>query len=109
MTTPRKRIIRGRRGPTGWSAKELLIQNGDLPQGASDDAFTAFLLAQSAYVHTQSSASTEWVVNHNLARRPFVAVTSPGGVEVMADVLHQSDNQVRIRFATAYAGVARCF
>ena len=109
MALPDKKAVRGRRGPVGLSAKDVLILNGDLPAGASDDDFRAFLLAQAAYVHTQASPASSWTINHNLGRRPFVSVLSSGGVEVEALVTHLNANQARVDFVTAYAGTARAF
>lgn len=58
------------------------------------------------YLHTQSSPSSEWIVNHNRGFRPLVTVLSAGGREVGAEVLHISDNQLRIYFAVAKTGSA---
>lgn len=58
------------------------------------------------FVHTQSSASATWVVNHNLGFFPQVTVLSPGRIEVEATVEHVSANQVVITFNTAQTGQA---
>lgn len=58
------------------------------------------------FVHTQSSASATWTVNHNLGFLPQVTVLSPGGIEVEATVTHVSANQAVITFNTAQAGQA---
>lgn len=65
--------------------------------------------AQSALgiTHDQLSASDTWTINHNLGRKPAVAVYSLGGVEMFADVVHASINQALIYFAQPYAGYAR--
>lgn len=60
------------------------------------------------HVHTQSSPATSWTVNHNLGRRPCVAILSTGGVEVDAAVTHVSSNQLTIEFVAAFAGQAVC-
>lgn len=54
------------------------------------------------------SAAAEWVVNHNLGRKPLVAVSSTGGVEVEANVVHMSVNQLRVFFTVPLAGEVRC-
>lgn len=59
------------------------------------------------YVHSQQSADTQWVVNHNLGVRPSVSVTDTGGAELDAEVLHVSLNQLFILFNTPMAGLAR--
>lgn len=61
----------------------------------------------SGYVHTQASAETEWLINHNLGVRPAVAVIDTGGNELDVAVQHMSLNQLRIYFVTPTAGFAR--
>jgi hypothetical protein len=56
--------------------------------------------------HLQSSASAEWVVNHNLGRPPIVEVQTLGGVTVEAQVVHVSDNQFRVYFNQPQTGKA---
>jgi hypothetical protein len=60
------------------------------------------------YTHTQASAATEWVINHNLGVRPNVTVMTAGGAEMWAEVLHTSTNQARAYFDTATSGIAVC-
>jgi len=60
------------------------------------------------FVHTQSSPSTEWIVNHNLGFRPGVTVLSPGGIEVDAAVAHVTTNQLRVTFTASQTGSVRC-
>lgn len=65
--------------------------------------------AARSYVETFASAAGEWVVNHNLGVRPTaVTVTTPGGVEMFAQVRHVNSNQCRVTFASPQAGVVRC-
>jgi hypothetical protein len=61
-----------------------------------------------SYTHTQASPLAQWTVNHNLGARVLVAVFSPGGVEVEADIVHVSTNQCLINFASPQSGSARC-
>jgi hypothetical protein len=63
--------------------------------------------AGTGYTHTQSSPSATWTINHNLGIKPSVEVFSVGGLEVDASVLHVSNNQVAVSFATPFAGYAR--
>ena len=60
-----------------------------------------------AYTHTQSVPLAVWTVNHNLGTRPAVAIVDSGGNEVEADVVHMSANQLLIRFAIPFTGLAR--
>jgi hypothetical protein len=58
------------------------------------------------YEHVQSSPSAQWVVNHNLGVNTIVAVLSPGGLVVEADVAHQNINQVHVNFNQPQTGKA---
>ncbi|CAL4868208.1 hypothetical protein MMA231_02483 [Asticcacaulis sp. MM231] len=60
------------------------------------------------YEHLQASPAVQWTVNHNLGRKPHVSVRSVGGVEVLADVVHQSLNQLTVNFAAPYTGSVDC-
>lgn len=60
----------------------------------------------SSFEHIQSTPASTWVVNHNLGYRPNVSVKTPGGIEVMAEVLHVSINQVQIFFDSSATGIA---
>jgi hypothetical protein len=64
--------------------------------------------ATRSYVHTQTTAQTEWIVNHGLGYKPSVTVYTIGGVEVEAEVVHISDYQLRVRFSSPQTGYVRC-
>lgn len=59
------------------------------------------------YVHSQASAETLWIINHNLGVRPAVSVSDTGGNELDAQVLHTSLYQCHVIFNTPTAGQAR--
>ena len=61
----------------------------------------------SAFTFTQPGPATSWTINHNLGYRPIVELFSAGGVEMIAEVVHTSLNQVVVSFLTATAGSAR--
>lgn len=63
--------------------------------------------AAEAYIHTQASASAEWIVNHNFGERPIVEVVDDGGNVVIADVIHISVNQLRVYFSQPQTGAVR--
>lgn len=56
--------------------------------------------------HVQTTPEAEWVINHHLGRRPVVAAHGPGGLAMLAEVLHVSDTQVRIYFDAPTTGYA---
>lgn len=59
------------------------------------------------YTHTQAVPATSWTINHNLGYRPVVELFSAGGVEMIAEVVHTTVNQVVVSFLSATAGSAR--
>ncbi len=71
------------------------------------DFAEAAIDATSYYQEELTPAST-WTLNHNLGYRPKTSVYSVGGVEVSAEVVHTSDNQVQILFDAPFAGYAVC-
>lgn len=73
-------------GPVPWSEADLL----------------------DGYTHTQGAPASTWTINHNLGRRPLVALFTTGGVEFEAQVTHVSPNQAIANLAGAFAGTARC-
>jgi hypothetical protein len=83
------------------AAPSIVIQSPG-PQGAKGDNGGVVAFEQTF------SAATQWTVNHNLGYRPHVAVLSTGGVEVVAEIVHVSINQLIVYFATAFAGSVRC-
>lgn len=59
---------------------------------------------QLSYTHYQGVAATEWVVLHNLGYHPSVQVVDSGGTVVEGDIIYDSVNQLRLRFAYAFSG-----
>jgi len=58
------------------------------------------------YIHTEGSASTEWLVTHNLNRYPSVTVIISVGEVVIGNVEYNSSNQLTIYLAGANSGKA---
>lgn len=61
-----------------------------------------------SYVHTQTVASTLWVVAHNLGKFPAVTVVDSGGNVVVGDVSYIDMNTVAIGFTAIFGGKAYC-
>jgi hypothetical protein len=59
------------------------------------------------YDFNQASPATTWTINHNLGYRPSVQMFTVGGLEVLGEIQHTSNNQTLISFNTAVAGTAR--
>lgn len=61
-----------------------------------------------AFVHTQSVSSNEWIVNHNFGYKPITEVLDSAGNEVEAEIIHISINQLRVYFSALHTGQVRC-
>ncbi len=97
---------------------------GELTFGAADEAISLFLAPFGIgppgpegpqgpvgpmggyYEHVQASASSEWIVNHNLGYNPVIEVLSPGGLTVVVEIQHMTTNQARVYFLTPQTGKA---
>lgn len=60
-----------------------------------------------AYLHTQSTPSTTWTINHNLGFRPSVELLDTGSQEIDGQIAHPSVNQTIVTLNPATAGLAR--
>lgn len=60
-----------------------------------------------AYVHSQSSPSTTWTINHNMGIYPAVELLDTGGQEIDGEISHTSINQTIVRLNPPSAGIAR--
>jgi hypothetical protein len=81
-----------------------LVQGG---QTRRSTAGAIGALSSQSYTHTQASPATVWTVAHNLGFKPHVTARTTGGVEILGNVLHLSDNTLTITFASAIDGFAR--
>lgn len=63
-----------------------------------------------AFIFTQSSPSTEWVVNHNLGYKPIVEVLDTFGqiITYGVEIFNVSENQLRVISTPAVSGSIRC-
>lgn len=58
------------------------------------------------FVHAQRSASSEWIIRHNLGKYPSVTVVDSAGSVVYGDVVYDNDRQLTVRFTSAFSGKA---
>jgi hypothetical protein len=71
------------------------------------DAFTPTPLAgDQHYVHTQSTPSAVWTIDHGLGKHPSVTIVDSGGTQWQAEVQHVSQNRLIARFSNPFGGVA---
>lgn len=59
-----------------------------------------------SYVHTQATAASTWLIDHNLGFYPNVTVVDSSGDQVEGTVTYTTLNQVRVMFSAAFAGLA---
>ena len=101
------------------SLLETIVTDGLLETIVTDVGAENITLVESAsivitggatanFTHTQSIAAASWTVNHNLGFKPAVKALTLGGVEVLAEVIHTSINQLMIYFDLPLAGQAIC-
>lgn len=58
------------------------------------------------FVYSQSPASSEWTITHNLDKYPAVAVVDSAGNIVIGDIQYIDRNTVVITFKAAFSGKA---
>lgn len=63
-------------------------------------------LSGGSYTHTQSAASSTWIILHNLGFKPSINTFNSYNEEVEGDVQHDSNNQLTITFAYQVSGFA---
>jgi hypothetical protein len=66
------------------------------PSNSGNDTFT----------YQASSASTQWVITHNLDRYPSVTIVDSAGTQFWADVTYTSLNTIEVNFAFPMSGYA---
>lgn len=64
--------------------------------------------AAAQFIHTQSAPLDTWTVNHNKGYRPSVQVYSPGWVEIEANIIHVSENQIVVQLNEPLTGFVIC-
>lgn len=62
--------------------------------------------ASVTYVHTQSVASDEWVIDHNLDRYPSVSVVDSAGNVIHANVNYITADSLTVEFTAMFSGKA---
>lgn len=60
-----------------------------------------------AYVHDQSQASNQWIINHNLGYMPITQVFNSGSQEIFGNIINTSVNQCVVQFNMPITGFAR--
>lgn len=83
---------------------------GKVPVLGADGRLDASLITAGAgdrtYEHVQSVPSAVWVIPHGLGKYPSAVVFDSAGQEVLGERVHDSKNQMRIIFGSAFSGTA---
>ena len=58
------------------------------------------------YVHTQSTSSAVWTINHNLGGQPTAVVLDSAGTQCEGTFSYPTTNQMVITFTSAFTGTA---
>lgn len=58
------------------------------------------------YIHTQSSASSRWVIAHNLGKYPSIQCLNTEGVVMAGTIKHDSLNSLHVDFTEDVSGIA---
>jgi hypothetical protein len=56
--------------------------------------------------HNQTSASSTWVITHNLNKYPSVTAFDSAGSQAIGSVVYNSKNQLTITFSASFSGTA---
>ena len=62
--------------------------------------------ADKTYLHIQSVASNEWLINHGLNKYPAVSIIDSAENEVIGEVEYIDANNVKLKFAGSFSGKA---
>ena len=84
-------------------AGAALDSTDDLTEGTVNKYFK---IDRVSYAHTQGSASSSWVINHNLGFKPNVTVVDSAGNIVEGEITYTNTNSLTVSFASAFSGNA---
>ena len=60
------------------------------------------------YRHEQSEAAEEWIVRHNLGKRPAVQIFDTENIQVLAYSEHIDENTLIVAFSEPCRGTVEC-
>jgi hypothetical protein len=97
--------IQGTQGTAGLQgiSGAALDNTDDLTEGTTNKYFT---VTRVSYEYTQGSASSSWVVNHNLGFKPNVTVVDSAGNIVEGEIAYTNSNSLTVSFQSAFSGYA---
>jgi hypothetical protein len=83
-----------------------IIDGGEVNEFEGNLTMVINTSGSASYTHEQASGSTNWLVTHNLGKKPHVTVTDSAGTEIIGAITYPSLNQVSIEFSNPETGYA---
>lgn len=87
---------------------EYIGGNGNIKENYFYDliSFTPHPTGDKNFVFTQSTPSTDWIIQHNLNKFPSVNVVNINNVLMYGNVIYIDTNNLRIEFSAGFSGKA---
>ena len=106
LTLPGPRGKIGPEGKEGKSAYELWLADGNV--GTVTEFLDSLIgtATMITYIHTQLTAESFWVIEHNLGRFPSCTVVDSGESVVQGSIDYIDENIITISFSSEFAGKA---
>lgn len=80
--------------------------NRNEPLGISDSVLDEIKRGGDTFVFEMGSAQTQWIIEHNLNKRPSVTVVDSADNVVTPAVQYLDDNHIKLEFNAAFKGTA---
>lgn len=61
-----------------------------------------------SFIHKQNSASSEWIIKHNLEKYPAISIVDSAGSSVYGEITYIDSNTASVKFTGAFSGIAYC-
>ena len=66
------------------------------------------IVSDKTYVHDQSTASTNWIIQHNLNKYPSITIEDTSGRIVWGGIQRIDENTIALEFSLPFSGRAYC-
>lgn len=83
---------------------ETVRINSDILE--ENQAATKNYVDSKEYTHRQISAQSNWVIEHNLGRKPSVTVVDSAGSTCIGEVKYIDNNTLELSFTAEFSGFA---
>ena len=95
----------GGTGPPGPPGRTP-VKGVDYFTDADIEELVGQVIAQASYIYDQITASTTWLITHNLDKYPSVTIVDTTGNVVLGDVEYISKDQLMVSFSSEFSGKA---